>query len=76
MSVNPIPTEDPDYDVQWDPEAMRKYGGNWVVVVGREVIAADPDPDQARRIAAAKLGIEPQGIIVTAVSTPEQAWLP
>lgn len=76
MPAPPRPAADDDYDIQWDPEAMRKYGGNWVVAVGRDVIAFGKDPKAAREEAAAKLGVEAASLTAVAVCTPDTAWLP
>jgi len=63
----PAPVADPD--LQFDPQVMQRFGGNWVVAHGREVIAADPDPVKVRVEAGRKLGIDPDRLVAIAVST-------
>lgn len=64
-----LPVADPD--LQFDPRVMQRFGGNWVVANGREVIAAGPDPAQVRAEAGQKLGVDPARLVAIAISTPE-----
>ena len=59
----------------WDAATATTYGGQWVVAVPNEVIEAGTDPRTVRDRAAAKLGLQPDDVVVCAVATLEsRAW--
>ena len=52
----------------------QEYGGQWIVVVENEVIAAGYDGEKVRSDAAAILEVEPDGICLCGLSKPGSEW--
>ena len=59
---------------QHDPQIGVDYAGQWVVAIGKKVVASGPDPDTARAAAAARLNRDPRSLMACSISHPNE-WM-
>ena len=60
----------------WDPGVIDKFSGQFVVALPGEVVAAGPDEDAVRAMAAEKLGLAVEDVMICFAAPPETRVYP